>query len=134
MLERNIVLENKDNRPVTFSRDTHEIRLKQGLEMLTIFKTYVPKASLLDDFNFYEDREKALYTKKNKPATLRVEVYEKDEEDDFINHTRAAQQKKFEDPYSLIKQTKNLSLNGYHSKKSSATNTTDGPVPAAAAP
>ncbi|CAL1385596.1 unnamed protein product [Linum trigynum] len=131
---RHIVLENNDNRPVTFSRDTQEIGLKQGLEMLTIFKTYVPKASLLDDFNFYEDREKALHAKKNKPATLRMEVYEKDEEDDFINHTRAAQQKKFKDPYSLIKQTNNLSLNGYHSKKSSTTNTTDGPVPAADAP
>ncbi|CAI0375165.1 unnamed protein product [Linum tenue] len=115
---RHIVLENNDNRPVTFSRDTQEIGLKQGLEMLTIFKTYVPKASLFDDLNFYEEREKALHAKKTKPATLRMEVYENDGGD----------------VSSLIKSTKNLSLNGYHSKETSAANPSVGSVPAVAAP
>ncbi|KAL3651524.1 hypothetical protein CASFOL_004526 [Castilleja foliolosa] len=64
-LLRHIILENNDNRPVTYSRDTQEIGLKQGLEMLSIFKSYSETTSVLDDFNFYENREKALKAKKN---------------------------------------------------------------------
>lgn len=53
-----------------------QIVLKQGLEMLNIFKSYSAKTSLLDDFNFYEKREKSLNTKKgNKPATLQMEIF-----------------------------------------------------------
>ncbi|GMH15002.1 hypothetical protein Nepgr_016843 [Nepenthes gracilis] len=55
---RHILLENNDNRPVTYTRDTQEIDLKPGLEMLKIFKNYSAKTSLLDDFCFYEVREK----------------------------------------------------------------------------
>jgi len=45
--------------------------------MLNIFKSYSAKTSMLDDFNFYENREKSLNTKKsNKPATLRMEIFE----------------------------------------------------------
>lgn len=51
-----------------------QIGLKQGLEMLNIFKSYMEKTSLLDDFNFYENREKALQAKRAiKPATLKME-------------------------------------------------------------
>ncbi|XP_074309282.1 uncharacterized protein LOC141643856 [Silene latifolia] len=57
---RHILLENNENRPVTYTRDTQEIGLKQGSEMLKIFKSYSSKTSLLDDFDFYENREKAL--------------------------------------------------------------------------
>ncbi|XP_068339879.1 YTH domain-containing protein ECT1-like isoform X2 [Pyrus communis] len=74
---RHIILENNDNRPVTFTRDTQEIGLKQGLEMLNIFKSYTAKTSLLDDFTFYENREKSLQAKRsNKPATLKMENYD----------------------------------------------------------
>ncbi|KAF2320033.1 hypothetical protein GH714_022305 [Hevea brasiliensis] len=53
------------------------IGLEQDLEMLNIFKSYSAKTSLLDDFNFYENQEKSLHTKKsNKPATLRMEIHE----------------------------------------------------------
>ncbi|KAK4424422.1 YTH domain-containing protein ECT4 [Sesamum alatum] len=70
-LLRHIVLENNENRPVTYSRDTQEIGLEQGLEMLRIFKSYSEKTSVLDDFNFYEHREEAIKGKgKNtKPAS-----------------------------------------------------------------
>ncbi|KAL2477625.1 uncharacterized protein Fot_46639 [Forsythia ovata] len=65
-----IILENNDNRSVTYTRDTQEIGLKQGLEMLSIFKNYSEKTSVLEDFNFYDNREKLLKTKRNaKPVS-----------------------------------------------------------------
>ncbi|KAJ9552564.1 hypothetical protein OSB04_016609 [Centaurea solstitialis] len=57
---RHIILENNDNRPVTYTRDTQEVGLEQGLEMLEIMKRYPSKTSLLDDLSFYENREKLL--------------------------------------------------------------------------
>ncbi|KAL0387231.1 UNVERIFIED_CONTAM: YTH domain-containing protein ECT1 [Sesamum radiatum] len=69
-LLRHIILDNNENRPVTYSRDTQEIGLKQGLEMLRIFKSYSEKTSVLDDFNFYEHREEAIGVKRTiKPAS-----------------------------------------------------------------
>lgn len=66
----------------TFCYNNLQIGLKQGLEMLNIFKSYSVKSSLLDDFNFYENREKTLHTKKiNKPASLRMEI---EKNDDFM--------------------------------------------------
>lgn len=57
-----------------------QIGLKQGLEMLNIFKSYAGKMSLLDDFNFYENREKLLHAKRgSKPATLKMEIYNNDD-------------------------------------------------------
>lgn len=51
-----------------------QVGLKQGVEMLNIFKSYAEKTSLFDDFGFYENREKALMAKRSlKPATLKIE-------------------------------------------------------------
>ncbi|KAL5699727.1 hypothetical protein ACHQM5_030591 [Ranunculus cassubicifolius] len=61
---RHIILENNDNKPVTNSRDTQEVKLEQGLEMLNIFKKYETNLSILDDFDYYEDRQKALQERK----------------------------------------------------------------------
>ncbi|KAJ6678860.1 YTH YT521-B HOMOLOGY DOMAIN-CONTAINING [Salix viminalis] len=61
---RHIVLENNDNKPVTNSRDTQEVKLEQGIEMLSIFKNYETDMSILDDFDFYEDRQKAMQERK----------------------------------------------------------------------
>ncbi|XP_027344597.1 YTH domain-containing protein ECT4 isoform X1 [Abrus precatorius] len=61
---RHIVLENNDNKPVTNSRDTQEVKLLQGIEMLSIFKNYETDVSILDDFDFYEDRQKAMQERK----------------------------------------------------------------------
>ncbi|KAJ6394896.1 hypothetical protein OIU77_023998 [Salix suchowensis] len=119
---RHIVLENNDGHSVTFSRDTQEIGLEKGLEMLNIFKSYSAKTSILDDFNFYENREKSSKTKKsNKPATLRMDIFENS---DFPKHTAAEEQiseddsrtKKTTNPSTLINLTKNLSLNGHNQK------------------
>ncbi|KAF8719712.1 hypothetical protein HU200_024463 [Digitaria exilis] len=56
-LFRHIILEHNDNRPVTFSRDTQEIGLLKGVQMLKIFKDHPHGTSLLDDFDFYEGKD-----------------------------------------------------------------------------
>ncbi|XP_059456816.1 YTH domain-containing protein ECT4 [Corylus avellana] len=63
---RHIVLENNDNKPVTNSRDTQEVKLEQGIEMLNILKNYETEMSILDDFDFYEERQKAMQERKAK--------------------------------------------------------------------
>ncbi|KAL3824995.1 hypothetical protein ACJIZ3_021024 [Penstemon smallii] len=63
---RHIVLENNDNKPVTNSRDTQEVKLEQGTEMINIFKNYETNISILADFDFYEGRQKALQERKSK--------------------------------------------------------------------
>ncbi|KAF4390446.1 hypothetical protein G4B88_024452 [Cannabis sativa] len=55
---RHILLENNDNKPVTHSRDSQEVGFIQGIEMLKIFKDHDARTSILDDFYFYDDREK----------------------------------------------------------------------------
>jgi len=45
---------------VTNSRDTQEVKLEQGLQMLKIFKEYSSKTCILDDFGFYEGRQKTI--------------------------------------------------------------------------
>ncbi|KAK4265970.1 hypothetical protein QN277_026949 [Acacia crassicarpa] len=63
---RHIILENNENKPVTNSRDTQEIMYKKGLEMLKIFKNHNLKTSLLDDFMYYENRQKIMQEEKAK--------------------------------------------------------------------
>lgn len=60
-----IVLENNHNRPVYFSRDTQEICPHQGLQMLQIFKNYAANTKILDDFDFYDARERAMRARRN---------------------------------------------------------------------
>lgn len=43
-----------------------QIHLEQGLEMLKIFKEHANTSSLLDDFGFYEGRQKLLQERKLK--------------------------------------------------------------------
>ncbi|KAL6521300.1 hypothetical protein OROGR_017869 [Orobanche gracilis] len=65
-LFRHMRLENNDNKPVTHSRDSQEVKLEQGIEMLKIFKNHDSDTSLLDDFNFYDEREKTILNRKAK--------------------------------------------------------------------
>ncbi|CAL4919061.1 unnamed protein product [Urochloa decumbens] len=67
---KHITLDNNDNKPVTNSRDTQEVKLEQGLEMLKIFKEHVSKTSILDDFGFYENRQKLMQEKRAKQQSL----------------------------------------------------------------
>ncbi|CAI9770484.1 unnamed protein product [Fraxinus pennsylvanica] len=65
-LLKHIILVNNENKPVTNSRDTQEVKLEQGLQMLKLFKDHASKQSVLDDFDFYEDRQKRIQDKKAK--------------------------------------------------------------------
>lgn len=40
------------------------MKLEQGIEMLKIFKNYDAETSILDDFGFYEEREKIIQERK----------------------------------------------------------------------
>jgi hypothetical protein len=91
---RHIILENNDNRDVTYTRDTQEVQLKQGLEMLNIFKNHSEKTTMLDDFDFYEKRENLLRAKRMTKNTTNEEI-----------------SKGSCDPSSLVNVTENLSLN-----------------------
>ncbi|KAK3015901.1 hypothetical protein RJ639_007637 [Escallonia herrerae] len=71
---RHIVLENNDKKPVTNSRDTQEVKLGQGIEMLIIFKNYKTDMSILDDFTFYEDRQIAMQERKSRQQADFVDV------------------------------------------------------------
>ncbi|XP_019463716.1 PREDICTED: YTH domain-containing family protein 1-like [Lupinus angustifolius] len=65
-LLRHISLENNENKPVTNSRDTQEVLLEPGLKLIKIFKEYTSKTCILDDFGFYESRQKTILEKKVK--------------------------------------------------------------------
>ncbi|CAH2068708.1 unnamed protein product [Thlaspi arvense] len=130
---RHIILENNDGRPVTYSRDTQEIGLKQGIEMLNIFKSYSERTSVLDDFNFYESREKVLKAKRSsKQTSSQTGIHE-----DMIIHKRAGERAAEEaarengaDPTSsIVNLTKNLSLNSHPLKSGAITNPSENLVP-----
>ncbi|OQU93198.1 hypothetical protein SORBI_3001G498200 [Sorghum bicolor] len=73
---KHIILENNENKPVTNSRDTQEIHLEQGLQMLKIFKDHVSKTSILDDFTFYESRQKLMQDKRSKQQQVQKQVWD----------------------------------------------------------
>ncbi|XP_020686608.1 YTH domain-containing protein ECT4 isoform X1 [Dendrobium catenatum] len=63
---KHITIESNDNKPVTNSRDTQEVKLEQGIQILKIFKEHTSKTSILDDFGFYETRQKVIQEKRAK--------------------------------------------------------------------
>uniref|UniRef100_A0A5B6YZK1 YTH domain-containing family protein n=1 Tax=Davidia involucrata TaxID=16924 RepID=A0A5B6YZK1_DAVIN len=75
-LLKHITLENNDNKPVTNSRDTQEVKLELGLQMVKIFKEYTIKTCILDDFGFYEGRQKTIQEKKVKQQQFQRQVWE----------------------------------------------------------
>ncbi|XP_058105915.1 YTH domain-containing protein ECT4-like isoform X3 [Magnolia sinica] len=96
---KHITLENNDNKPVTNSRDTQEVKLDQGLEMLQIFKDYTSKTCILDDFGFYEARQKTMQDKKAKQQQFQKQVWDgktadvaSNEKDGDMPNTKAALQ------------------------------------------
>jgi len=52
-----------------------QIHLEQGLQMLKIFKEHVSKTSILDDFAFYESRQKLMQDKRVKQQQIQKQVY-----------------------------------------------------------
>ncbi|KAB2059068.1 hypothetical protein ERO13_A11G259200v2 [Gossypium hirsutum] len=73
-LLRHITLENNENKPVTNSRDTQEVNFEQGIQILKIFKDHSSKTCILDDFEFYEARQKTIQEKKAKHQLLQEKV------------------------------------------------------------
>ncbi|KAL2320459.1 hypothetical protein Fmac_029428 [Flemingia macrophylla] len=71
---RHITLENNENKPVTNSRDTQEVKFYKGVQIVKIFKEYSSQTCMLDDFEFYEAREKAAQEKKSKERQLAKQV------------------------------------------------------------
>lgn len=71
---KHIILENNENKPVTNSRDTQEVKLEQGIEMLKLFKSHVNKTSILEDFPFYDSREKIMRDRRSKQQQLLKKV------------------------------------------------------------
>eukprot|EP00004_Rigifila_ramosa_P011597 TRINITY_DN2485_c0_g1_i2.p1 TRINITY_DN2485_c0_g1~~TRINITY_DN2485_c0_g1_i2.p1 ORF type:complete len:473 (+),score=99.10 TRINITY_DN2485_c0_g1_i2:111-1421(+) len=53
---RHILLKNNENRPITNSRDTQDILYPEGCETLRIFATFKHNTSLLDDYDYYEQK------------------------------------------------------------------------------
>ncbi|XP_010257809.1 PREDICTED: YTH domain-containing family protein 1-like [Nelumbo nucifera] len=74
-LLKHITLENNENKPVTNSRDTQEVKMEQGLQMLKIFKEHSSKTCILDDFGFYETRQKTMQEKRAKQLQLQKQVW-----------------------------------------------------------
>ncbi|KAE9588795.1 hypothetical protein Lal_00042211 [Lupinus albus] len=67
---RHITLENNENKPVTNSRDTQEVKFENGVQIVKIFKEHSSKTRILDDFEFYEGREKVTQERKSKEQQL----------------------------------------------------------------
>ncbi|CAI5465271.1 unnamed protein product [Closterium sp. Yama58-4] len=61
---RHMIIAANENKPVTNSRDTQEVPQEQGQQMLRIFKDYMSRTSILDDFDFYDKRQKAMQARK----------------------------------------------------------------------
>lgn len=55
-----IILENNENKPVTNSRDTQEVPMEKGKDMFMIFRSFKHKTSIMDDFAFYDKRQKEM--------------------------------------------------------------------------
>ncbi|KAK2965619.1 hypothetical protein RJ640_002676 [Escallonia rubra] len=126
---RHIILENNDYRPVTYTRDTQEIGLKQGLEMLNIFKSYSGKTSILDDFDFYENREKSLQAKRNSKPDFQAEVSKKNDIHKHIIDEASVQKNSSDATSSLINLTRNLSLHPRAVTSNAVRNPRDTSVP-----
>lgn len=111
---RHILLENNDRKPVTYTRDTQEIELKEGLDMLKIFKKISSRTSILDDMDFYEIREKELLMKRSsKSGAKRTELYAKSNQSKQLETEAIGgeENKTQVSAASLVDLTKNLSLN-----------------------
>ncbi|KAL0715802.1 hypothetical protein Bca4012_065124 [Brassica carinata] len=73
---RHITLENNENKPVTNSRDTQEVKessvkIDQVVKVIKIFKEHVSKTCILDDLVFYESREKIIKEGKSNTSYIK---------------------------------------------------------------
>ena len=85
---RHITLKNNENKPVTNSRDTQEVNFEQGIQILKIFKDHSSKTCILDDFEFYETRQKIIQEKKAKHRLLQKQVSNGEPNDDAVTDSK----------------------------------------------
>ncbi|CAG7882484.1 hypothetical protein BRARA_C03469 [Brassica rapa] len=97
-LLKHITLENNENKPVTNSRDTQEVKLEQGLKIVKIFKEHTSKTCILDDFSFYEVRQKTILEKKAKQHQTQKQVSEEKTTTDEKKETATADSANKESP------------------------------------
>ncbi|KAJ1400488.1 YTH domain [Sesbania bispinosa] len=95
---RHIILENNDYKPVTNSRDTQEVTFPQGVEMLNIFKNHVARTSILDDFEFYESRQKVMQEKKIRQSMPHTNMQHIDDLTSALGSVDLSAVKNMEDP------------------------------------
>ncbi|XP_057986031.1 YTH domain-containing protein ECT1 isoform X5 [Hevea brasiliensis] len=91
---RHIILENNENKPITNSRDTQEVRFPQGMEMLNVFKNFVSKTSILDDFDFYESRQKVMQEKRLRSLVTHLDHNQQKTDELIMEETEASDQAK----------------------------------------
>ncbi|KAJ4724010.1 evolutionarily conserved C-terminal region 2 [Melia azedarach] len=106
-LLKHITLENNENKPVTNSRDTQEVKLEQGLKLIKIFKDHSSKTCILDDFGFYETRQKTIQEKKAKQQQFQKQVWEgkpADEKKEVVANGELKSQKSSETASNLIEE------------------------------
>ncbi|XP_050937359.1 YTH domain-containing protein ECT2 isoform X4 [Cucumis melo] len=114
-LLKHIILENNENKPVTNSRDTQEVKLEPGLKMVKIFKEHVSKTCILDDFGFYEARQKTIQEKKAKQQQFKKQVWEgkpTDEKKEVSEVVDVKTPKPVEATNDLVKEETKISENG----------------------
>ncbi|KAJ4871147.1 evolutionarily conserved C-terminal region 2 [Raphanus sativus] len=97
-LLKHITLENNENKPVTNSRDTQEIKLEQGVKIMKIFKEHTSKTCILDDLSFYEVRQKTILEKKAKHQQTQKQVSEENSTEDEKKKSATAEPAHKESP------------------------------------
>ncbi|KAJ0495244.1 putative YTH domain-containing protein [Helianthus annuus] len=109
-LLKHITLENNENKHVTNSRDTQEVKLEQGLQVLKIFKEVSRKQCILDDFDFCEDRQQRIQEKKAKQQQFQKQMWEgKPKEGVKAN---IVPPKSSEAPQETMREAESVNING----------------------
>ncbi|XP_022719276.1 uncharacterized protein LOC111277241 isoform X2 [Durio zibethinus] len=85
---RHITLKNNENKPVTNSRDTQEVNFEQGIQILKIFKDHSSNTCILDDFEFYEARQKTIQEKKAKHQLIQKQISIGERNDDVVTDNK----------------------------------------------
>ncbi|KAK4258265.1 hypothetical protein QN277_007734 [Acacia crassicarpa] len=128
-LLRHITLDNNENKPVTNSRDTQEVMLEPGNKMMKIFKEYASKTCILDDFGFYENRQKSILEKKAKQQYPK-QVWEGKPTDDKVEANGDIETQKPDVASGLLKESNQAEKGGDDHKpmeNGSVTNAGDAP-------
>lgn len=70
----------------------------QGVEMLNIFKNHVARTSILDDFEFYESRQKVMQEKKIRQSMPHTNMQHIDDLTSALGSVDLSAVKNMEDP------------------------------------